>query len=224
MYKAIRVLIVEDEPLVSAMVRRTLENIGYTVVGEAIDGLQAIEMTQALRPDVILMDLDIPCVDGIEATRYIHEHFPTPVVVLTAYETQELVEKASAAGAGAYLIKPSDMHEVERAITIARARFYDLMELRRTNAELDRFTNTVSHDLKSPLIIINGFLDLLKQDMEAGDHERMKINMAYISDAAEEMQQLLDELGQASYNGQSASPPKATLWDEPAHEAMSLAN
>jgi len=224
MYKAIRVLIVEDEPLVSAMIRRTLENIGYTVVGEAIDGLQAIEMTQSLRPDVILMDLDIPCVDGIKATRYIHKHFPTPVVVLTAYETQELVEKASAAGAGAYLIKPSDMHELERAITIARARFYDLMELRRTNAELDRFTNNVSHDLKSPLIIINGFLDLVKQDMEAGDHERMRINMAYISDAAKEMQQLLEDLDQDSNNGHSVTPPDATLWGEPAHEVMSLVN
>jgi CheY-like chemotaxis protein len=101
-----------------------------------VNGLQAIEMTQSTRPDVVLMDIKLPDMDGIEAARRIYESCPTPVVVLTAYDTPELVERASAAGVGAYLLKPPDVHEMDRAIAIAMARFDDLMELRRLNAEL----------------------------------------------------------------------------------------
>ena len=136
MEKDTQVLIVEDDPLVGKMIQGVLEDIGYTVAGKAIDGLQAIEMTQSLRPDVVLMDIEMPNMDGIEATRHIYESCPTPVVVLTAHERPELVEGASAAGVGAYLVKPSNAREMERAIAIATARFDDLMELRRLNAEL----------------------------------------------------------------------------------------
>ena len=130
------VLIVEDDPMVGEMIEGLLEDIGYTVASKAIDGLQAIEMTQSLQPDVVLMDIKMPDMDGLEATRLIFERCPTPVVVLTAYETPELVEEASAVGVGAYLVKPPNAREMERAITIAIARFDDLMELRRLNAEL----------------------------------------------------------------------------------------
>jgi AmiR/NasT family two-component response regulator len=130
------VLIVEDDPMVGEMIQGLLEDIGYTVAGKAIDGLQAIEMTQSLQPDVVLMDIKMPNMDGIEATRHIYESCPTPVVVLTAHETPELVEGASAAGVGAYLVKPSNTREMERAIAIAIARFDDLMELRRLNTKL----------------------------------------------------------------------------------------
>ena len=99
-----RVLIVEDEALVGAMIQGLLEGQGYTVVGTATNGRQAVEMTQSLRPDVVLMDIRLPEMDGLEATRCISESCPTPVVMLTAYDTPELVEQASAAGAGAYLV------------------------------------------------------------------------------------------------------------------------
>jgi AmiR/NasT family two-component response regulator len=132
----VHVLIAEDDYLNCEMIKGLLEEIRYTVVGEAVDGLEAVEMTQSLQPDVVLMDIKMPDVDGLEATRLIFEHCPTPVVVLTAYETPELVEEASAVGVGAYLVKPPNAREMERAITIAIARFDDLMELRRLNAEL----------------------------------------------------------------------------------------
>jgi CheY-like chemotaxis protein len=121
-----RLLIVEDDYLVGEMIKGLLEEAGYTVVGEATDGLEAVEMTQSLQPDAVLMDIMMPVMDGIEATRLIYERCPTPVVMLTAYETQEMVEKASAAGAGAYLVKPANVREMERAITIAIARFSDI--------------------------------------------------------------------------------------------------
>lgn len=131
-----RVLIVEDDFLVGEMIHGLLEEMEYAVVGKAMDGLQAIEMTQSLRPDVILMDIELPDLDGIEATRQLYESCPTPVVVLTAYDTLELVERASAAGVGAYLVKPPNALEMERAITITMSRFRDMMELRRLNADL----------------------------------------------------------------------------------------
>ena len=134
--KEIRVLIVEDDPMVSEMFQGMLEDIGYQVSGRAFDGEQAIELAQVTRPDVILMDLEMSRLDGIEATRRIYACCPTPVVVVTAYQTPDLVKKASAAGAGAYLIKPPNIREIERAITISMARFEDILELRKINAKL----------------------------------------------------------------------------------------
>ena len=132
----VRALIAEDNFLIGEMIKGLLEEIGYTVVGEAADGLEAVEMTQSLQPDVVLMEMKMPEMDGLEAARLIFERCPTPVVVLITYETPELVEGASAAGVGAYLDKPPTAREMERAITIAMARFDDLMEMRRLNSEL----------------------------------------------------------------------------------------
>ncbi len=134
----IRVLIVEDDFLVREMIRGILDDLNYVVAGEAENGQRAIEMTQTLKPDVILMDIEMPDTDGIQATEWIYENCPTPVVVLTAYETEELIERVSASGAGAYLVKPPNAREVERTITIAIARFNDIMELRRLNGELQK--------------------------------------------------------------------------------------
>ncbi len=131
-----RVLIVEDDFLVSEMIRGMLEGMGYIVVGTAVDGHQALDMTKSILPDVILMDIGLPNMDGIQVTRRIYESCPTPVVILTAYDAPELVERASAAGAGAYLVKPPSAREMERAITITMARFNDMVELRRLNADL----------------------------------------------------------------------------------------
>jgi AmiR/NasT family two-component response regulator len=132
----VRVLIAEDDYLNSEMIKGLLEEVGYTVAGEAADGFETVKMTRSLQPDVVLMDIKMPDMDGLEATRRIYESCPTPVVVLTAYEMSELVEEASAVGVGAYLVKPPNAREMERAITIAMARFDDLIELHRLNAEL----------------------------------------------------------------------------------------
>lgn len=133
----IRVLICEDDYLVSQMVGTLLTKSGYTLVGEAATGLEGVALAATLNPDVILMDLDMPEMNGIEATQAIIAQNPKPVVVLTAYETPSLLQQVSEAGAGAYLVKPSNRQEIERAITIAMARFDDMMELRRLNRELE---------------------------------------------------------------------------------------
>jgi PAS domain S-box-containing protein len=132
----LRILIVEDDFLVRASIRSMVERSGHTVVGEAANGREAVAMTESSRPDVILMDIQMPEMDGLEATRLIQERCPTAVVVVTAFQTPELVERASAAGAGAYLTKPVNAREIESAISISLARFDDMMALRRLNEAL----------------------------------------------------------------------------------------
>ncbi len=129
-----RILIAEDNYLVAEKLRTSLEDMGYTVVGETASGREVVEMTDALRPDVVMMDLRLLEMDGITAARQITEHCPTPVVMLTAHETSELVAQAGEAGIGYYLLKPAGLRELARAIRIAVARFEDMQELRRLNA------------------------------------------------------------------------------------------
>jgi signal transduction histidine kinase len=180
------VLIVEDNPLVGEMIKGLLEEAGYTVVGEAADGFEAVEMTQSLRPDVVLMDIKMPGMDGIEATRLIYERCPTPVVMLTAYDTPEMVEEASAAGAGAYLIKPPNAREIEHAITIAMARFDDMMELRRLNAELQAEIAERKRAEEEVTKHRRDLQSLSAQLINAQEAERKRIS-----------QELHDEMGQA---------------------------
>ncbi len=168
----IRVLIVEDDFMVSAMIRGRVEDTGFTVLGEAQDGLQAIELVQTLHPDVVLMDIEMPRMNGIEATQHISEHDPTPVVILSAFESPELVKKASEVGAGAYLVKPPNARELERGITIALARFKDMQELRQLNQDLDAFAHTTAHELQTPLSLIRGYTEILQSEITSPEEHR----------------------------------------------------
>ncbi len=142
---SIKVVVAEDDFLVRKMIIKAIESIGLEIVGLAANGAEAIEMVTSLKPDVVLMDIQMPSVDGLEATRQIQKSCPVPVVILTAHETQDLVTKASEVGAGAYLVKPPSAQDIERSITIAMARHEDLMKLRELyqkvesqNKELER--------------------------------------------------------------------------------------
>ncbi len=136
MNKDLSILVAEDDYLISEEIIRCLKSLGYSNITKAADGRQAADMTGSTRPDVVLMDIEMPELDGIAAAAEIQERYPTPVVILTAYESADLLRKASAAGVSAYLTKPPRRGEMERAITIALARHADLMEVRRLNKEL----------------------------------------------------------------------------------------
>ena len=97
-----------------------------------------MELVGRLQPDLALLDIQMRHVSGLEAARRIRDQCPVPVVILTAFESPELLREASEAGAGAYLVKPPERADMQRALTIAMARFADLVELRRTNLELKK--------------------------------------------------------------------------------------
>jgi response regulator NasT len=127
-----RVLLVDDEAIIRMGMRAMLEDLGYQIVGEAADGQEAIEKVAALDPDVVIMDIKMPGMDGLEATRRIMATHPVPIIVLTAYNQRSLVEEAADAGVLAYLMKPVRESDIGPAIEVARARFGDLRWLGRT--------------------------------------------------------------------------------------------
>jgi AmiR/NasT family two-component response regulator len=138
MNREISILVAEDDYLISEEIIRCLKSRGYSNITKAADGQAAVDMTCSTRPDVILMDIEMPELDGIATAAEIQECCPTPIVILTAYESSDLLQKASAAGVSAYLNKPPRPEEMEKAITIAIARHADLMEVRRLNRELEQ--------------------------------------------------------------------------------------
>jgi AmiR/NasT family two-component response regulator len=141
--KPYRVLIAEDDVLVGDVIQSELERLGHRVAGRATDGRQAVELTKCLRPDIVLMDIAMPEVDGLEAARQIRDQCPRPIVLLSAHEDTEFVHRAGSLGVGAYLVKPPNGPELARTMAIADARFTDLMELRRLNAELQTALDNV---------------------------------------------------------------------------------
>ena len=132
--KALRILVAEDDSLVSDLIQSQLEAIGCKVIGKASDGFQAVEKALALDPDLVLMDIEMPGQDGLDATKRIQES--RPVVLLTAHDTPELLARAGDVGVGGYIVKPTSPQELDRTIAIALARFKDLVELRRLNEDL----------------------------------------------------------------------------------------
>ncbi|MEJ5311946.1 MAG: ATP-binding protein [Anaerolineae bacterium] len=134
--RAIQVLVVEDEPLVVEMLAGMLQELNYGLAGVAHDGAQAVEMTQTLRPDVVLMDIGLARINGIDAATKIQQVCPTPVIILTAYAGRDMLTQAVDAGVGAYLIKPPNRSDLDNAITTVVARFEDMQTLQRLNDQL----------------------------------------------------------------------------------------
>lgn len=141
--KTITILVAEDDYLVGDEVCRKLKALGYTDIITAADGREAVEKTLSHKPGLILMDMNMPDMNGLEACRQIQAACPTPAIMLTAYESRELAMEAGEAGIAAYLVKPPREKELERAIIIALARHADLMELKRINSELERATEAI---------------------------------------------------------------------------------
>jgi AmiR/NasT family two-component response regulator len=125
-----RVLIAEDETIIRLDLRAQLEAAGHTVAGEARDGIEAVELAEQLQPELALLDVKMPRLDGIEAARRIRARTPIPIVMLTAYSERELVRRAADAGAFGYVVKPFAAHDVDAAIEIATARSAELAEVR----------------------------------------------------------------------------------------------
>ncbi|MFJ4470466.1 ANTAR domain-containing response regulator [Streptomyces sp. NPDC089424] len=137
-----RVVIAEDEALIRLDLKEMLEEEGYTVVGEAGDGEQAVELAREHRPDLVILDVKMPKLDGISAAEKITEESIAPVLMLTAFSQRDLVERARDAGAMAYLVKPFSKSDVVPAIEMAVSRYTQLKELEKEVADLSQRLET----------------------------------------------------------------------------------
>jgi AmiR/NasT family two-component response regulator len=125
-----RILIAEDETIIRLDLRDLLERAGHEVAGEARDGEEAVALARELEPDLAIMDVKMPRLDGIEAAKRILDNRPMPIVLLTAYGQQELVARAVEAGVFGYLVKPFREQDLMPAIETARARYAELAAVR----------------------------------------------------------------------------------------------
>ena len=124
-----RVMIAEDEALIRLDLREMLQEEGYEVVGEAGDGEMAVTLAQKLRPDLVILDVKMPRMDGIEAGAKIAKERIAPVVILTAFSQRDLVERAREAGAMAYVVKPFQKKDLLPTIEMAMSRFTEIVSL-----------------------------------------------------------------------------------------------
>jgi response regulator NasT len=125
-----RILVAEDETIIRLDLKETLERAGFEVCGEARDGEEAVELAREEKPDLAVVDVKMPRLDGIEAARRILAERPIPIVMLTAYGHDELVARAVDAGVFAYLVKPFRESDLLPAIQTAKARYAELEALR----------------------------------------------------------------------------------------------
>jgi response regulator NasT len=137
-----RVIIAEDEALIRMDLAEMLGEEGYAVVGQATDGEQAIQLAEELRPDLVILDVKMPRLDGITAAERIAEKRIAPVVILTAFSQRDLVERARDAGAMAYLVKPFTRNDLVPAIEMAVSRFAELAALESEVADLSERLET----------------------------------------------------------------------------------
>ena len=133
--KPLKILIADDEALLRLDLREMLEEAGHTVIGEAENGKVAIDITKQKKPDLVIMDVKMPEMDGLEAARIIGDEKLAPVLLLTAYSQREIVQQATDSGVFAYLVKPIREEELFPAIEIAIHRF---AAFQRLNSELDK--------------------------------------------------------------------------------------
>jgi response regulator NasT len=141
MQEALRVVVAEDEALIRMDVVATLQEAGYEVIGEAADGEEAVRLAVELMPDLIIMDIKMPKLDGISAAEKISEH-KIPVVLLTAFSQSDLVKRAADAGAMAYVTKPFKPSDLLPAIQIALSRAEEIFALETEIADLSERLET----------------------------------------------------------------------------------
>ncbi|MDQ2783271.1 MAG: response regulator [Actinomycetota bacterium] len=133
---ALRVVVAEDEAIIRLDLAEMLAEVGYEVVGQASDGEQAVALVREHRPDVVIMDIKMPVLDGISAAEQIGKERIAPVIMLTAFSQKELVERARDAGVMAYIVKPFTQADLTPAVDIATSRWSELKALELEVADL----------------------------------------------------------------------------------------
>ncbi len=119
MMKDLKIVVAEDETLVALSIISQLKELGYQVVGDAVDGVEALELCRELRPDLAILDINMPRLNGIEAAKQIKENCRIPVVIVSGYSDEKLVNEAAEAGVFSYLIKPVTKQNLAPAVEVA---------------------------------------------------------------------------------------------------------
>lgn len=140
--KKLRILLVDDESIIRLDLREMLKEHGHDVVGEASDGQMAIELANQLSPDLILMDIKMPTMDGLEAVRRINQNRRIPTIMLTAYSQPELVEQAVELGVFAFLVKPIKEHDILPTIEVVLGRAEEMQALEKEVGSLKETLET----------------------------------------------------------------------------------
>lgn len=134
---ALRVVIADDEPITRMDIKEILEEKGYEVIGEAADGFDAVELCKAKKPELVLMDIKMPLLDGLSAARIMmEEDVDAAIVLLTAYSEREFIDSAKDLGVSGYLVKPIDEKSLIPSIELAVARSKEMRKLRRDIAKV----------------------------------------------------------------------------------------
>jgi two-component system, response regulator PdtaR len=137
-----RILVAEDEPIARMDLCEMLQNLGYSVVGEAGDGVAAVNLARALKPDLVVMDIKMPEQDGISAAQTLSQDRVVPVLLLTAYSDREFVDRAVDAGVMGYLVKPFAEQQLKPAIEIALERWREVRQIQHDLAQTQEILET----------------------------------------------------------------------------------
>ena len=152
---SLRVIVVEDETIIRLDLKERLESAGYQVIGEAGDGTSALQMARELRPDLVVMDVKMPGLDGIDSAKILTEERVAPVVLVTAHGEPELIQRASKAGVIAYVLKPLRDSDLESAIDVALSRYGEFKEMSRNVSDLTEQLETRKSVERAKGILMN---------------------------------------------------------------------
>jgi response regulator NasT len=193
-------VIAEDEALIRMDLAEMLAEEGYDVVGEAGDGERAVELVESVRPDLVILDVKMPKLDGISAAERIARQRIAPVVMLTAFSQRDLVERARDAGAMAYLVKPFVQADLVPAIEMARSRFAELAALEAEVLDLtDRLTTRRAVDRAK---------GVLQEELSLSEPEAFRWIQKTAMDLRLSMRQVAEGVVEHGVPGSRATPPE----------------
>jgi len=182
----LRVLIADDDPIIRLDLKQMLENLDYEVVAEAGDGQQAVDVARQTSPDICILDVKMPVMDGIEAVSVIAGESIAPSILLTAYSDKELIDRAKDAGVFAYLVKPFKPSDLPPAIEIARSRYEQ-------NTQLNKEVSTLQERLETRKIVDRA-KGILMDEYKLGEAEAYRRIQVQSMNARKSMKEIAEAI------------------------------
>jgi response regulator NasT len=182
----LRVLIADDDPIIRLDLKQMLESLDYEVVAEAGDGQEAVEVARQTAPDMCILDVKMPVMDGIEAVSIIAEEAIAPAILLTAYSDKELIDRAKDAGVFAYLVKPFKPSDLPPAIEIARSRYEQ-------NKQLNKEVSTLQERLDTRKIVDRA-KGILMDEYKLGEAEAYRRIQVQSMNARKSMKEIAEAI------------------------------